>query len=329
MVSILVTGGCGFIGSHMCKNLSADGYDVIILDDLSTGIRETAKYGKLVVGSFGDASLLEKIFSEQEISSVFHFAGSSLVHESMSNPGIYYQNNVTNLVCLLDKMVSYNVKGLIFSSSAAVYGIPAYLPMDESHPLEPINVYGRTKLFCEKIISDFCDAHDLNAISLRYFNAVGCDPGGELGERHNPETHLVPSVLKATLKGENVKVFGSDHDTDDGTCVRDYVHVEDLCLAHTLAMKLLSEEKVTGYDAFNLGMGRGFSVDEIINICQFIVARACYKIRKQNFPRRVGDPPLLIANSERANKTLGWSPKYSIESAVTHAWNWLRQFETN
>jgi UDP-glucose 4-epimerase len=329
MVSILVTGGCGFIGSHMCKNLNADGFNVIILDDLSTGIRETAKYGKLVVGSFGNASLLEKIFSEQEISSVFHFAGSSLVHESMSNPGIYYQNNVTNLVCLLDKMVSYNVKNLIFSSSAAVYGIPAYLPMDESHPLEPINVYGRTKLFCEKIISDFCDAHELNAISLRYFNAVGCDPGGELGERHNPETHLVPSVLKATLQGENVKVFGSDHDTDDGTCVRDYVHVEDLCLAHTLAMKLLSEEKVTGYDAFNLGMGRGFSVDEIINICQFIVARDCYKIRKQNFPRRVGDPARLIANSERANKTLGWSPKYSIESAVTHAWNWLRQSGTN
>jgi UDP-glucose 4-epimerase len=326
-MKILVTGGAGYIGSHMAKMLVNLGHDVIILDNLSTGFRELAKYGELVAGDLANKEMLDELFSMYQFDGVVHFAAASLVGESMTNPAKYYRNNVSNTINLLDAMVKYNVKSFVFSSSAAVYGEPNSDLIDEEHIKDPINPYGSTKLMIECILQDYVSAYGLNSVSLRYFNACGADPEGELGECHDPETHLIPLILQAASgRRESITVFGRDYATDDGTCVRDYIHINDLCSAHALALNKLTESNDCGALSYNLGNSSGFSVQQVIDVVQTVVSKDGCSVTVVDGDRRMGDPSTLVADATNAKVELDWQPEYDeLETIVKHAWTWEKK----
>ena len=326
-MDILIVGGAGYIGAHMVKMLVNSGHDVVVLDNLSTGFRELAKYGELVVGDLADESLLEDLFSKYQFDGVMHFAAASLVGESMVNPAKYYRNNVSNTINLLDAMIKHEVKCFVFSSSAAVYGEPNSDLIDEEHAKDPINPYGSTKLMIERILSDYASAYGLNSISLRYFNACGADPEGELGECHDPETHLIPLILQAASgRRESITVFGRDYATDDGTCVRDYIHIDDLCTAHALAFDKLIGSNDCGALSYNLGNSSGFSVQQVIDVVQTVVSKDGCSVTVEDGERRAGDPATLVADAAKAKSKLNWQPKYDdLEVIVGHAWEWEKK----
>lgn len=315
--SVLVVGGAGYIGSHMVKHLLRQGCDVVTYDNLSTGYRDAVLGGQFVLGDLADQAALETLFSTHRFDGVLHFASFIQVGESVREPAKYYENNVTNTLNLLNAMVKHGVRHFIFSSTAAVYGEPQYVPIDEAHPKQPINPYGKTKWMVEQILEDYDRAYGLKSIALRYFNAAGADPEGELGERHEPETHLIPLVLQAASgRRPHISVFGRDYDTPDGTCIRDYIHVTDLAEAHWLALqKLLADANSAAY---NLGNGNGFSVQEVIDAAQKVTAR---EIAVNDSPRREGDPARLVANSQAVRNALNWQPaRHDLVTIIQDAW---------
>lgn len=324
---VLVLGGAGYIGSHMAKMLSRAHHVVIVVDDLSTGFRGLVRHGDLIEGDLADRQLLERIFEELRFDAVLHFAACSIVQESTGDPAKYYRNNVAGTLSLLEAMVRHGVKHFIFSSTAATFGEPDYVPIDERHPQRPINPYGASKLMVETMLRDFYAAHGLNSVSLRYFNACGADPEGELGECHDPETHLIPLILQAASgRRESITVFGRDYPTEDGTCVRDYIHVEDLCTAHALALDALISGNKQGAQAYNLGNGQGFSVQQVIETAQRVVAEDGFSVTVEEGPRRPGDPARLVADATRAKRELGWEPRYGdLETIIRHAWAWEKR----
>lgn len=327
MSTLLVVGGAGYIGSHMVKQLAQAGHSVIVLDNLSTGFRELAYYGELIVGDLSDVNLLERLFSEYSFSGVMHFAATSLVGESMQKPGKYYRNNVANTLNLLEVMVRHQVRTFIFSSTAATFGEPEYTPIDEQHPQVPINPYGASKLMIERMLQDFHAAHGLNSVCLRYFNACGADPENMLGECHEPETHLIPLILQAASGlRDSITVFGRDYNTEDGTCIRDYIHIEDLCSAHALALHALMSGDKHGALAYNLGNGQGFSVQQVIDAVQHVVAEDGFSLNVTEGARRPGDPAKLVADATLARSELGWQPQYTnLYTIIHHAWKWEKR----
>jgi len=326
-VKILVVGGAGYIGSHMVKMLINDGSEVVVLDNLSTGFRDSVKYGQLVIGDLADINLLENLFREHHFDGVMHFAANSLVGESMTNPAKYYRNNVSNTLNLLDVMIRHNVKNFIFSSTAATFGEPEYTPIDENHPQSPINPYGSSKLMIERILKDYADAYGLNSVSLRYFNACGADPEGEIGECHDPETHLIPLILQAASgRRESITVFGRDYETEDGTCIRDYIHINDLCSAHALGLKKIMSDNSGEALMYNLGNGCGFSVQQVIDVVKSVVSKDGCTLSTEEGERRLGDPAILVADASRAKMDLNWTPNYeSLEVIIRHAWSWEKK----
>ncbi len=322
-MKILVVGGAGYIGSHMVKQLAKAGNEVITLDNLSYGYRDAVKYGEFIEGDLGDDTVLDAIFKPGDIDAVMHFAGFIQVGESVIKPSMYYHNNVVNTHVLLDAMLRHEVKNFIFSSTAAIFGEPDYTPIDEKHNRQPINPYGHSKLMIEQVLDDYDKAYDLRSTCLRYFNAAGADPEGELGERHVPETHLIPLILQAASgRREDIKVFGDDYATDDGTCVRDYIHINDLCQAHSLALqKMMKEDKSARY---NLGNGKGFSVKQVIDIAKEVSGND-FKVSIE--PRRDGDPAVLVADATLAKQELNWQPKFAeLKDIVQTAWQWETDF---
>ncbi|ANQ53457.1 UDP-galactose-4-epimerase [Thermosipho sp. 1063] len=320
-MNILVAGGAGYIGSHVCKMLNERGYNVIVLDNLSNGHREFAKYGKFIPGDISDKKLLDIIFEHYNIAAVMHFCAYIEVGESVINPYKYYENNVSNTLVLLNSMLKHNVNKFIFSSTAAVYGMPEKIPIKEDAPKNPINPYGKSKYMVEEILDDFDKAYNLKSIRFRYFNAAGADESGEIGEAHNPETHLIPLILDAALgKRESIKIFGTDYETKDGTCIRDFVHVNDLANAHIKGLEYLLKENKT--DCFNLGSGNGYSVREVIEKVKEIT-NIDFKV--EEVERRPGDPAYLIADNQKAKKILSWEPKYSLDDIIKTAWTWHKE----
>ncbi len=324
-LKVLVVGGAGYIGSHMVKMLGQYGSSVTTLDDLSSGHRDAVLCGEFIQGDFGDRVVLDTVLS-QGFDAVMHFASFIQVGESVHNPEKYYRNNVANTLGLLDAMRAHGVNKFIFSSTAATFGEPQYTPIDEQHPQHPINPYGRTKLIVEQALADYERAYDFKSVSLRYFNAAGADPEGQLGERHEPETHLIPLVLQtASGRRPHISVFGQDYDTPDGTCIRDYIHINDLCSAHWLALQSLLRGQRS--QAYNLGNGSGFSVQEVIDAAEQVTGR---KISVQYSPRRAGDPARLVANAKRAREQLGWHPQYDeLTTIIQHAWVWEQKINSN
>lgn len=321
-INVLVVGGAGYIGSHMVKSLNQHGCKITVLDNLSSGHANAVLAGDMVVGDLSDGIFLDSLFSSCPFDVVMHFASSILVGESVKDPAKYYRNNVTNTQNLLDVMIRHNVKNLVFSSTAAIFGEPQYTPIDEKHPKLPINPYGRSKWMVEQILEDFDRAYGLKSVCLRYFNAAGADPKCDLGERHDPETHLIPLILQ-TISGrrDSFSVFGRDYGTKDGTCVRDYIHVSDLCDAHWLAIRYLLD----GGDSqcFNLGNGNGFSVQEVIYMCEKVTGKELKVIESG---RREGDPAVLVADSLFASQLLGWNQKFgNLEDIIRHAWLWEKK----
>lgn len=318
-MKVLVTGGAGYIGSHMIRMLLQHGHDVVTLDNLSSGHRDAVSGGRFILGDLADRILLDSLFSADKYDAVLHFASLIQVGESVREPGRYYQNNVANTLNLLDAMVRHGVGKFVFSSSAAIFGEPQSIPMDENHAKVPLNPYGVSKLMVEQILADYDRAYALKSVSLRYFNAAGADPDGLLGERHEPETHLIPLVLQAAAgQRQHITVFGQDYATPDGTCIRDYVHVTDLCQAHLLALDFLRDGG--GSAAFNLGNGQGFSVRQVIDVAMKITGREIPVVFGE---RRAGDPARLVADSTLAREKLGWRPDYSgLEQIIRHAWQW-------
>jgi UDP-glucose 4-epimerase len=318
-MNILVVGGAGYIGSHMCKHLAKSGYRPIVLDNLVYGHREAVKWGPFIKGSMENKDILNMIFAQYEIGAVMHFAAFAYVGESVTNPGKYYGNNVAATISLLEAMKKYNVSKFIFSSTCAIYGEPLEIPITERHPQEPINPYGRSKLMVEQILDDYQSAYGLNSISLRYFNAAGADADGDIGEDHSPETHLIPLILKTALgKRDEVAIFGDDYPTEDGTCIRDYIHVTDLAQAHLLALEELMKDSAG--EKYNLGNGNGHSVKQVIDVAQKVTGK---KIPSKIAERRPGDPAILIGSSEKAIKELGWKPQFAdLKSILETAWRW-------
>ena len=320
MSEVLVTGGAGYIGSHAVKVLLDKGYEVVVIDNLETGhIEAVDKRAKLYVGDIADELLMTKIFKENKIVGVIHFAAFSLVGESMSNPFKYYENNVGKTNRLLKYMVDNNVLNLVFSSTAATYGEPESTPIEETNLQKPTNVYGQTKLSMEQMISWYGKVHGLKSVALRYFNVAGAYGDGSIGEAHMPETHLIPIILQAAMKKrECIEVYGDDYPTRDGTCIRDYIHVIDLCEAHVNALEYLLQGNES--DNFNLGSGEGFTVLEMIDAARKVTN--C-EINAKIVGRRAGDPAVLIASSNKAKKVLGWNPtRENIEVMIKDAWNW-------
>ncbi|NJO15563.1 MAG: UDP-glucose 4-epimerase GalE [Thioploca sp.] len=319
MKTILIVGGAGYIGSHMVKMLIKLGYHVVILDNLTTGYRDAVSGGDFVFGDTADKLSLDRLFNGYTIAGVMHFASFIQVGESVQYPSKYYQNNVAATLNLLDAMVAHHIPALIFSSSAAIFGEPAYTPIDEQHPKQPINPYGLSKWMIEQILADYDQAYGLKSVCLRYFNAAGADPEGQLGERHEPETHLIPLILQAASgRRQAITVFGQDYDTPDGTCIRDYIHINDLCQAHLLALEYLFQGGNS--TAYNLGNGSGFSVTEVIEVAKQITHQPITVVMGE---RRVGDPARLVADSKKIQTQLGWQPQYAdLATIVTHAWQW-------
>lgn len=323
--TILVTGGAGYIGSHAVQALQRIGYEVIIIDNLVYGhqdLVENVLHAKLIVGDISDRVLLDDLFATHSIAAVMHFAAYAYVGESMKNPAKYYRNNVAGTLTLLEAMLAASVKTIVFSSTCATYGIPPSVPVLEEHPQVPINPYGRSKLMVEKILADFDAAYGLKSVIFRYFNVAGADPNGQLGEDHDPEPHLLPSVLLAAAgKRESVSILGTDYATPDGTCIRDYIHVSDLAQAHVLGLEYLLD----GGDSqvFNLGNGNGFSVRQVIETVKAVTGLPIKVIESD---RRPGDPPILVSSGEKARKILDWKPQYpALKEMVTHAWSWLQK----
>lgn len=317
--TILVAGGAGYIGSHTVKYLLKNDYKVVVLDNLVYGHKEAVMTPHFEQIDLEDKEALDKLFKKYQIDAVIHFAAYTYVGESVTSPKKYYRNNVVNTINLLDAMVENNVKNIVFSSTCATYGNPQYTPIDEKHPQSPINPYGKTKFMMEQIMADYETAYGLKYVALRYFNAAGCDAQGELGESHDPETHLIPLVLKA-IKGEipKISVFGTDYDTPDGTCIRDYIHVEDLADAHMLAVEMLFKNNTS--NCINLGTGIGTSVKEIIKAAEEVTGQ---KVPLEYSDRRAGDPAKLYAANKKAKDVLGWQPKYTeIKDIIKTAWIW-------
>ncbi len=324
MGKILVCGGAGYIGSHINKKLNKQGYETVVFDNLVYGHKEAVKWGELIVGDLADTQALDELFSKYEFDAVFHFAAYAYVGESVDNPEKYYYNNVVNTLNLLHAMKEHGVNKIIFSSTCATYGEPEKVPITENMPQNPINPYGATKLMVERIFKDYNHAYGLQFVVLRYFNAAGADPDGEIGESHDPETHIIPLVLDAASGlRPDVKVFGTDYDTSDGSCVRDYIHVADLASAHILALNHLEAGKSS--DFFNLGNERGTSVLEVVDS----VRRVTGKNFKANLTdRRPGDPAKLVGASSKAKDILGWKPEFEdIDTIVSHAWKWHEKKE--
>ncbi len=321
---ILVTGGAGYIGSHCVLALLKEGFAVHIFDNFSTGHKETVetlkKYGTLTYseGDLQNETDIKKVFENNKIDAVVHFAAFSQVGESVKNPQKYYQNNVCGTLNLLEAMLENDVKKIVFSSTAATYGEPVYTPIDENHPQLPINPYGQTKLMIERIMDDYDKAYGLKSVRLRYFNVAGADSEGRVGEWHTPETHLVPNILKSSFgDGKTFEMYGDDYDTKDGTCVRDYINVEDLAQAHILALKYLNNGGETNF--FNLGTQEGTTVQEVFDVCEQVIGKS---IPVKKMPRREGDPAILVADNTKAKNELGWEPKNSFEHSVKTAYEW-------
>lgn len=319
---ILVTGGAGYIGSHTVLALKEAGYDVVVLDNLVYGHSDLVKSVlkvELVVGDTNDRAFLDRLFEIHQFDAVMHFAAYAYVGESVTAPDKYYRNNVVGTLTLLEAMNHAGIKTFVFSSTCATYGVPSIVPIPEDHAQNPINPYGATKLMVERILADFDPAYGMRSVAFRYFNAAGADPQGRLGEDHQPETHLIPLVLFTALgQQESVSIFGTDYDTTDGTCVRDYIHVTDLAAAHLLGLEYLLQGGKS--DRFNLGNGNGFSVKEVIETARLVTGREIKAVEK---PRRAGDPPALVGSGDRARQILGWDPQYADLTAIlSHAWAW-------
>lgn len=321
---ILVTGGAGYIGSHCVLALLKEGCNVHIFDNFSTGHKETAEKlkeygnGTYTCGDLQNKSDIKKVFENNKIEAVIHFAAFSQVGESVKNPQKYYQNNVCGTLNLLEAMLENGVKQIVFSSTAATYGEPVYTPIDEDHPQIPINPYGQTKLMIEKIMDDYDKAYGLKSVRLRYFNVAGADTEGRIGEWHEPETHLVPNILKSSFgDGKTFEMYGNNYETKDGTCVRDYINVEDLAQAHILALKYLKNGGETNF--FNLGTQTGTTVKEVFDICEQVIGK---NIPTKIMPRRDGDPAILVADNAKAKTILGWKPKQTFEHSVETAYEW-------
>lgn len=326
---ILVTGGAGYIGSHCVINLLDKGNDVVVFDNLSTGHIETMKklsnYGNLefVQGDLTNYNDINSLFKKYEIDSVVHFAAFSQVAESMKNPQKYYINNVSGTLNLLRAMLENNVKKIVFSSTAATYGEPEYIPIDENHPQNPINPYGQTKLMIEKIMDDYDKAYGLKSVRLRYFNVAGADGKNRVGEWHEPETHLIPNILKSTFgSGRTFQMFGTDYNTKDGTCVRDYINIQDLVNAHLLALEYLNNGGVTNY--FNLGTNDGNTVKEVFAVCEEVTGQ---KIPAEIKGRRSGDPASLVADNRKAKEILNWTPENNLNTSVQTAYDWEKKLQ--
>ncbi len=316
---VLVTGGAGYIGSHTVKLLEESGFEVTVFDNLINGHREAVLNSKFVKGDILDIEILDRLFSEVQFDAVIHFAAFIEVAESVRHPLKFFKNNVSGTLNLLSQCLKHRVKRFVFSSTAAVYGVPESVPIVEEHTLCPINPYGKTKLTVERVLEDMSNTGEIFCIALRYFNAAGANPCGEIGESHNPETHLIPLILK-TAKGEreNIKIFGSDYPTPDGTCVRDYIHVDDLAKAHVLALDYLLDGGKS--DVFNCGYGAGYSVKQVIEMAKRVTKRF---IPVEISDRREGDPPVLIADNRKIRSVLNWQPEYNdLEYIIKTAWNW-------
>lgn len=318
---VLVTGGAGYIGSHTAKALAMAGHEPVVYDNLSVGSRSNVKWGPLIQADLHDRDQLDQALRDFDIGSVIHFAAHAYVGDSMQDPRRYFQNNVANTLVLLDAMLEAGVNTFVFSSSCAIYGVPEIVPIPESHPKCPVNPYGESKLFIERVLDWYGAAYGLRAASLRYFNAAGADPVGELGETHDPETHLIPLAIEAGLgMSDGIDVYGTEYPTHDGTAVRDFVHVSDLAEAHVSALNCLLEER-SSFSA-NLGSGRGTSVQEVIGTVEKLIG---VSIKRRHVVPRPGDPPILVADPSRAMSLLGWQPKRSaIENIIATALNWHR-----
>ncbi|MDH6059665.1 UDP-glucose 4-epimerase GalE [Chrysosporum bergii ANA360D] len=322
---ILVTGGAGYIGSHTVLALKQAGYQVVILDNLVYGhqdLVEKVLQVELIVGDTGDRPLLDNLFKSRNFAAVMHFSAYAYVGESVTDPAKYYRNNLVGTLTLLEAMLAASVQKFVFSSTCATYGVPQVIPIPENHPQNPINPYGASKLMVERILADFDLAYHLKSVRFRYFNAAGAHPQGLLGEDHQPETHLIPLVLLTALgKRKSIAIFGTDYPTPDGTCIRDYIHVNDLADAHVLGLEYLLNHGNS--EVFNLGNGNGFSVREVIAAAQEVTGLT---IPVEECDRRPGDPPSLIGSGEKARKILNWKPQYpDIKDIVTHAWQWHQQ----
>lgn len=318
---VLVVGGAGYIGSHTCKILKRRGFTPIVFDSLVTGYEENVRWGPFVRGDLADRAAIDRTIREYAPSAVVHFAAFSLVGESVTDPGKYYRNNVVGSLNLLEAMRDAGVKDLVFSSTCATYGVPLAIPIPETHEQRPINPYGSSKLMMERMMKDFAAAHGLRFVALRYFNAAGGDPDAEIGERHEPESHLIPLVLDAARgKLPRVTVFGDDYETPDGTCIRDYIHVNDLADAHLRALDYLRNGGTA--NVFNLGNGKGYSIHEVIKVAERVTG---LKIPAVIGARRAGDPPVLVGDASLARRDLGWNPEYAdLDVIVAHAWAFRR-----
>jgi UDP-glucose-4-epimerase GalE len=319
-MKIIVTGGAGYIGSHVCKVLAAKRFEPVVFDNLSRGNRWAVKWGPLEVGDIADSERLRSVLEHYRPAAVMHFAAYSNVGESVENPLLYYGNNVTGTASLLQTILDFQPIPFVFSSTCSTYGVPEVIPIAEDHPQRPINPYGFSKLVVERMLADLNTARGLRSVVLRYFNAAGADPDGEIGEAHDPETHLIPLVLAAARDGKPVDVFGSDYDTADGTCVRDYIHVLDIAEAHVRALEYLMRGGESC--SVNLANARGYSVKEVIATAERVSGKA---IPVRMTPRRAGDPAVLVGSHERALATLGWKPARSdLEIQIRDAWNWMQ-----
>ena len=326
---ILVTGGAGYIGSHCVLALLKKNYDVIVFDSLDTGHIETietlSKFGNLsfIKGNLQNLDEIEKVFENHKVDAVIHFAAFSQVGESVKNPQKYYYNNVFGTLNLLNAMLNHDVKKIVFSSTAATYGEPEYVPIDEKHPQIPINPYGNTKLMVEKIMDDYDKAYGLKSVRLRYFNVAGADKDCNIGEFHEPETHLIPNILKSTFSGSKTfEMYGQDYDTKDGTCIRDYINIEDLVSAHLLALKYLNDGGETNF--FNLGTNDGNSVKEVFGECEKVTEK---NIPVKQMPRRAGDPAKLVADNTKAKRILNWMPQNNLENSIQTAYKWEQKLQ--
>ena len=328
---ILVTGGAGYIGSHCVLALLKQNYDVVVFDSLDTGHIETietlSKFGNLsfIKGNLQNLDEIEKVFENHKVDAVIHFAAFSQVGESVKNPQKYYYNNVFGTLNLLNAMLNHNVKKIVFSSTAATYGEPEYVPIDEKHPQMPINPYGNSKLMVERIMDDYDKAYGLKSVRLRYFNVAGADKDCNIGEFHEPETHLIPNILKSTFSGgKTFEMYGQDYDTKDGTCVRDYINIEDLISAHLLALKYLNEGGNTNF--FNLGTNDGNSVKEVFGECEKVTGK---DIPVKQMPRRAGDPATLVADNTKAKQILNWIPQNNLHKSIQTAYQWEQKMQKN
>jgi UDP-glucose 4-epimerase len=317
-MTVLIVGGAGYIGSHVNQLLHRSGYSTFVIDNLCRGHREHVQWGKFIQGDIGNSEFLDHVFTTNKIEAVMHFAAFAYVGESTSYPCIYYENNVSKTLVLLDTMVRHHVNNFIFSSSCATFGNAEYTPIDELHPQHPINPYGYTKLVVEQILKDYDKAYGLKHCIFRYFNASGADPDSRIGEWHNPETHLIPLILDVAAGiRPKIDIFGNNYDTPDGTCIRDYIHVCDLAEAHKRGMEQLCNTEIS--DNYNLGNGKGYSIREILHVARKITKCS---IKIHHVARREGDPAELIGSSEKAKRILGWTPQYSLEDSITTAWKW-------